>query len=468
MTGGDKVRFALAWVVLCIAAAGATGTARAGEFQAPFGYSLADGIFAQAMTAGPDGNLWFTGKGPSTGREVVGKVTPAGEVTEYPLPDAYPNGWGTDSIVSGPDGDLWFVEWAANAIGRVATDGRTTSYPLPQARSRPTAITVGPDGNLWFTEGAGSRIGRITTGGEIKEFALRPGSRPSGIVAGSDGNLWFTERGANRIGRITTSGRITEFHVPGPWAKLSGIAAGPEGNLWFTEGAFPRVGRITPQGRVTQYTVPTDIGTHSIVSGPGGRLWFASGHEVAAIDPSGRISWPACLVQYCRVGPAALAVGPDGGIWAASGIETCTICGGGSAIGLLLRPGGIGRYELPPVSLGIGPRAAPVRNGATSLTMACGLAGGCRGVLRLGFMEYRKRTKQFRVQAKGAYDLEQGEAKRVPVRVFRSAFEYLNEADDTNPFYVRAVAGPVGRIDAQRGPIVLALGSPTAKAGTRR
>jgi virginiamycin B lyase len=447
LEGEGKVKKAVLVCVLTATVAACAPAVSAADEGTAFGYPLAPGTFASAITVGPDNNIWFTG-GPG-----IGKVTPDGKVTEYPAPGA------GASIVSGPDGNLWFVEPSANAIGRSTTTGEIASFPLPAPKSDPTAIAVGPDGNLWFTEGAAGRVGRITASGEIGEFALPPGRHPGDIAAGPDGNLWFTDRGANWIGRISTSGQVSQFPVPGPLSKISSIAAGPDGNLWFAEEAAPKVGRITPGGQVTQFVVPTEGGTESIVSGPGGQLWFGAGFEVGAISPLGAISWPACLAPYCEVPPVAMAVGSDGNLWVAAGVGHCpSYCGGGTEQSYLFRPGGIGRYALPPLTLAIGPRASPVRHRTARVTIACGLAEGCRGILRLGTVEYRGGARRLRVLARGAYDLAAGEARSVRVHVSRWAVEYLHDIA-SGSLRVRALAGPKGHIQAIRGPIALRLGS---------
>src|SRR6266567_4664757 len=114
-----------------------------------------------------------------------------------------------EGITAGPDGNLWFTEFDGNKIGRISPDGSITEFRLPTdcgsvVYCEPSAITAGPDGNLWFTEFDGNKIGRISPGGTIKEFPLSNGnSTPEGITAGPDGNLWFTEVDGNKIGRIT-------------------------------------------------------------------------------------------------------------------------------------------------------------------------------------------------------------------------------------------------------------------------
>ena len=75
-------------------------------------------------------------------------------------------------MVSGPDGALWFTENGNNQIGRITTAGDFTEYPIPTATSGPFGIASGPDGALWFTENAGNKIGRIATDGTVTEFPV--------------------------------------------------------------------------------------------------------------------------------------------------------------------------------------------------------------------------------------------------------------------------------------------------------
>src|SRR5205823_3385892 len=83
-------------------------------------------------------------------------------ITEFPIPtlDA-----GAERITAGPDGNLWFTEHGANQIGEInpATDA-ITEFPTPTTTPCPFSITAGPDGNLWFTENGsanGNPIGQI-------------------------------------------------------------------------------------------------------------------------------------------------------------------------------------------------------------------------------------------------------------------------------------------------------------------
>jgi streptogramin lyase len=235
-----------ATLALMLLALAAPAAALAAPTISEFTSGLSANSSPDGITAGPDGNLWFTEQN-SPGR--IGRITPAGTITEFTAgltANSFPTG-----IAAGPDGNLWFTEQNnPGRIGRITPTGTITEFTAGlTANSVPTGIAAGPDGNLWFTEAASpGRIGRITPTGTITEFSagLSAGNGPFGIAAGPDGNLWFTEL-ASRIGGITPAGTITEF-TAGLSANSfpTGIAAGPDGNLWFTEFSNPgRIGRIT-------------------------------------------------------------------------------------------------------------------------------------------------------------------------------------------------------------------------------
>jgi len=123
-------------------------------------------------------------------------------ITTFPLPTQSSSPGG---ITAGPDGNLWFTEELGNQVGRITLAGKITEFPVPTANSQPFGITARPDGNLWFTEFDGNAIGRITPSGSFSTFGIpTANSRPDGITAGPDGNVWFTEENVSKIGRITT------------------------------------------------------------------------------------------------------------------------------------------------------------------------------------------------------------------------------------------------------------------------
>jgi virginiamycin B lyase len=171
----------------------------------------------------------------------------AGTVTEFPLPQ---HGTPFD-ITAGPDGNLWFTA-GTGEVGRITSGGSIIEFALPTGASFPEGITAGPDGNLWFTESRGNKIGRITPAGLITEFPLlsRCGKyltcAPHGITTGPNGNLWFTMENGNAIGSISPSGSFAGgFSIPTASSVAEGITTGPDGNLWFTEERASKIGRFS-------------------------------------------------------------------------------------------------------------------------------------------------------------------------------------------------------------------------------
>jgi len=294
------------------------------------------------ITAGPDGNLWFV----QGGGTVIGRITPAGHVDEFPVAGAaggdadFPLG-----IALGADGNLWFGDTVNNAIGRITPSGAITEFPLPVAQSLPQAIAAGPDGNLWFTEQ--HKVGRITPAGVITEFAVpdpAPGTDNGtvsltlgGIAAGADGNLWFTVARLSGCGidacnsvlgyasAISTNGTIKgQFALPGTHVLPANIAAGADGNLWITEYQFEAdvfrtggsIARVGTNGTVATFALPTAGAVPSgIAAGPDGALWFAESraNQIGRITTSGDVTEFGVLNPNSQ--PSGIAKGPDGNLW---------------------------------------------------------------------------------------------------------------------------------------------------------
>jgi virginiamycin B lyase len=233
------------------------------------------------------GNIWFTDAGVnSTGHGLIGDVTSAGQIDEFPVPSL----GSPQAIAADHEGNVWFTEPASGRIGKATSAGVITEYAVPpepndqrSQASSPRELALGPDGNMWFTDLSESSqgqnyVGRISPSGESKKFALPvPYNRPLGIAGGADGNVWFTEP-SNAIGRITPAGDIHEFAVPELSESSTGIVPGPDGNIWFTEGSNA-LGRITPAGVVTSFTPVLADGEapNALAYGTGSDLWYSEG-----------------------------------------------------------------------------------------------------------------------------------------------------------------------------------------------
>jgi streptogramin lyase len=246
-----------------------------------------------SIVMGADKNLWFT----EQTADRVGRITPDGTITEFgagitpspnealPGPHQYQLAQ-PGAISKGPDGNVWFVEQLASRVGRITPEGAITEFPLPVEPPtfsyygketfrivRVDTITSGPDGNVWFSQLAG---GPPLEGNHLAN-------------------------GAGAVGRITPSGEITQFFEgihPGPPdtspgfepepspAGLRGIASGPDGNLWLLE--VNGLVRVTPAGEVTEFPAALHLaanGDEPMVAGPRGTFWFADGfdHDITRV-----------------------------------------------------------------------------------------------------------------------------------------------------------------------------------------
>lgn len=299
----------------------------------------------RGITTGPDGNIWFTqGSGMK-----IGRVTPAGVVTEFGPTSGFPDG-----ITAGPDGNLWYAAYSGNKIGRITTAGVITEFALAPGTG-PAMIVKGPDGNLWFTGFDAAQIGRITPSGTVTMFStgITAVSQPFGIASGPDGNLWFTEYNRNKIGRITTAGVVTEFAIPTAFSAPTDIVSGPDGALWFTETTGRKIGRITTAGVVTEFGGLTS-NPGGITLGADGNLWFSSAAKLGRLTPAGVLTefTPATSPYGNSSFPPFITSGPDGNIWFA--METANKVGvfplpqyglavgkGGTGAGTVTGAGGI-------------------------------------------------------------------------------------------------------------------------------
>src|SRR5271166_1639441 len=101
-------------------------------------FALPPSSHPQGLATGPDGNLWFVDnvQTGSPGGFKVGKISTAGRITEYStgvnsgIFDA--EDYTPANITAGPDGNLWFtnpqVAQYSNIVGKITTSGAVTIY----------------------------------------------------------------------------------------------------------------------------------------------------------------------------------------------------------------------------------------------------------------------------------------------------------------------------------------------------
>lgn len=157
------------------------------------------------ITAGPDKAMWFTEWSASK----IGRISRDGTIIEYALPArSFPTG-----ITLGPDNALWFL--TRSQVGRITKAGKIKYFPIPQGLPEvkvPQSIIVGPDGAFWFTScGGKGGLLRMTTKGQFARVDLNQGKRicAVGMATGPDKALWL---GATKGGDYR--GRVLRVQIP--------------------------------------------------------------------------------------------------------------------------------------------------------------------------------------------------------------------------------------------------------------
>ena len=200
------------------------------------------GATPDAITAGPDGNVWFDDQaGPDF---KVGKITPAGQITEYPLSD---NPW---DLTVGIDGNLWLLQGhTTNGIDRVTPTGEVdlfTAGLLPTADIYDgTNLVSGPDGNLWFIDiGTPNAIVRADV--QLPPVGHdRGGGHRDRVVGPSSRQRERPRRGEHRHDPVRD-------HAGARIDRGSGVRAGRghgRGGLGDRHGAARRHRDLLPRGR---------------------------------------------------------------------------------------------------------------------------------------------------------------------------------------------------------------------------
>ncbi len=255
-----------------------------------------------SLTTGPDGNVWFDANTYPTNplgnnQVVIGNVTPAGLVTEFPPIPVQPGPAGfATGIVSGPDGDLWFgynineiLIYGQDFIGRATTAGAVTLIPVSSlsvdAPLDVSSLAAGGGGNLWFTQAAAKKhFGRISQSGVVTKFAV--GNLFGGNVAnGPNGSVIVTghnSNGQNKVFRVSATGAVTRYKFPAAISSAFETYLGPaDGSLWFTDGISTpwKIGQITARGVATSHNLSHFVrarrnGVGSMAVGQDGNLYL--------------------------------------------------------------------------------------------------------------------------------------------------------------------------------------------------
>ncbi len=456
----------LAMTVLCVSTAlvaSASASARLVGEVTEFSTGITVESLPSKITVGLEGDLWFTERNNNSKGSKVARMTPTGEVTEFPVREfSEPQG-----ITLGPEGDLWFAEvnnpecgvgGCPSRVGRInPTTHEVAEFSTGITEgSQPWEITLGPDGNLWFSERTGpvgfaGQMARINpTTHVVTEFkaGITGDTEPAGVTAGPDGNVWFTEEAGNRIGRITPSGTITEFPIPTANSQPVQIVTGADGNLWFAEQDSLKIGRITPTGTITEFPLPSpDNEPRAITAGPDGNIWFAMDNgDIGRITPTG-------VVTTCTTGISGdiegLTAGPDESMWfaeyyegrigkiTATGTGLAANCTGGSAPTPAGPAPAAGSNSAP--ALAAATATATVRldgsslgvlKGVASVNLSCSGNATCVGKVTLTVKSKPKKGKKAKTETIGtaSFSIPAGATRLIRIKLHGTGPALLRSA----------------------------------------
>lgn len=336
-----------------------------------------------AITPGPDGNIWFTDMSASAGGggvNEIGRITPTGTITEFSTglnagskPGNAETALLARGLTAGPDGNVWFTDnGTTKAIGRINPTGTITEFSTGlNAGSEPIGLTAGPDGNLWFTDNGGVNeqqtvtIGGSPTGGTFKlcleaqctgatgtgnltegsttvtnvanssaftvseeisgtgipaettissigaeTLTLNHAATATGTAVTLTANVRYNTTvtrlrqalekvssiGAGNVGVTGTApytvafqGALTEVDVPQMTCDGSALTGGtsPTCTVATTVPSVPNeIGRITPTGTITEFAVPNGV-KRGIAVGADGNLWYGDGANISRFDLNG-------------------------------------------------------------------------------------------------------------------------------------------------------------------------------------
>jgi hypothetical protein len=215
------------------------------------------GAKLQALTTGPDGNVWFAGAA-SGGQGVVGKVMPSGAVEKFTVPAP------VSSIAASADGSLY--AGGRNEIWRVSAAGAISEALRGDFAAQ--SLTSAPDGTLWFLDAAhpDRAITRVS-GTFLQQYGsgIQDGATVNSLIA-AGGNIWFTACGpaAAWLGKFPSFNSITVICNAGSNLPTNGTIALTQG--WATAAILSgSAGVLLPAGS-TGFDFSSD---HSTVNSAG-------------------------------------------------------------------------------------------------------------------------------------------------------------------------------------------------------
>ena len=178
------------------------------------------------INSGADGNLWVTVRDQAT----IVRVTTAGDVRCITI-----SRQGSDFVTAGPDGNTWFTEQEApSLLGRITPSGTLTEFSDPNFCG---SLVGAGDGYLYC--GSPHGIVRISTA-DASETVVAPqrdevwGFSASG--RGSNAKLYFSRPDTHLVTLHLSNYKFDIDTIPANEKRPRFVAFGADGNLWYSAG----------------------------------------------------------------------------------------------------------------------------------------------------------------------------------------------------------------------------------------
>ena len=273
-------------VVLAVAVATALMVEQASAAPVVDGeFSITNGVGTDNdIVEGPDGNMWVTLEG-TQGTNGVARITPAGNVTEFPLANT------SYGIAVGPDDNLW----VSTTIGVIKVPPENPDNPTPYdvGLTDGRGIVAGPDGKMWVA-GKDQLVSFGVANPEGTDVSTTiPNLAPHGMSVGSDGLLWIAD-GNGRVISATAEAVPTitphDIQITGAGGAQD-VAGGPNGQVAYAAPTTDpqSVGRINPGGDPLK-TELTNSDPFGVTFAPDGAYWVARSqtNDLLRLTPDGK------------------------------------------------------------------------------------------------------------------------------------------------------------------------------------
>lgn len=331
----------------------AGGLVRIGESGAIKEFSLSSVLKAKAVSLAVGADRDFYVLDDSTN---VVRVNENGAAKSFPIPSG--DNTSFDGVAPGPDGNVWFSEF--DHIGKITPAGKITEFKYPSGYSANNygGVTSGSDGNVWFAQSTGNAIGRIVPStGAITMFPIGVSCTPAAVLLANDNNVWFACLTTSPlIGRITPKGKITTFPIGGTFGSNETeqfCARGPDGNPWCASVNDGNIFSVsTKTQKVTTFTPPlgSAVRPDALTAGADGNVWVDTLDGQIAVLVTNPMTVKPIKLTFSRTAEMQKLSVSESGVssWSAesSNVAVATVVQGGSAASFKVTSVGVGKCKV--------------------------------------------------------------------------------------------------------------------------